>query len=50
MKLVNAAILHASGLTSDDIDDFCYADAYESGRRPVSVAREALAAAGFSEA
>jgi len=46
-KKVDAAISAKCGLTSDDLADYNYADAYADGVSPSSAARKALAAEGF---
>jgi hypothetical protein len=35
------------GLSSDDLPDYCYRDAYDAGDAPEDVAIEVLAEAGF---
>jgi hypothetical protein len=47
MKDVDSAMDRICGLSSNDISDFCYRDAYDDGRKASSVAREALQADGF---
>jgi hypothetical protein len=44
---VNQQIIAISGVSADDIDDFCYRDAYDAGQGFREVAIEALENAGF---
>jgi aromatic ring-opening dioxygenase catalytic subunit (LigB family) len=43
--LVDAELNRLCGMTSYDLPDYCYADAYEAGKQPKTVARLALKAA-----
>ena len=46
MRRVDACIARlSSGLSSSDLTDYCYRDAYEAGERPAHVARAAIAKA-----
>lgn len=47
MKEVDSAMDRICGLSSADISDFCYRDAYDDRRRAQSVATEALQADGL---
>jgi len=46
MEKVNAAVFDACGLTSEDLDDFCYSDMFEDGYSPREAAREAIRNSG----
>ena len=50
MRAVNAAVQRKTGgLSADDLSDYCYADAYEEGIPPSTVAGLAIRAAGGGE-
>ena len=44
-SLVNIELHKLCGMSSDDLPDYGYADAYEAGKQPKTVARLALKAA-----
>ena len=46
MAKVEAEIEKACGLSSSDLDDFMYCDAYEDGASPKQAARAAIRNAG----
>jgi hypothetical protein len=45
MAKVNAIIIRKTGLDSNDLPDFCYADQYEDGATPSQAAAAAVRAA-----
>lgn len=47
MEDVNEQLLVRCGLTSDDLPDWGYRDAYDAGIAPAVAARRALKACGF---
>lgn len=49
LSRVDLSIQSLVGLTHDDIDDWCYRDAYEDDVSPAVAARRALSNAGFRE-
>ena len=47
---LDAACYRIAGCSYQDLDDYCYRDAYDDGRAPVSTARAAIRAAkGYGE-
>lgn len=44
MKQVNAALEKAVGLSSEDLADYAYRDAYDAGKKPASVAKAVIKA------
>ena len=44
MKQVDAALEKACGLSSEDLADYAYRDAYDAGKKPASVAKAAIKA------
>ena len=46
MKDVDAAVVASVGLSAADLDDYCYADAYDAGASAKATARRAVRAAG----
>ena len=49
MAEVDAEIENVLGVTSEDIEDYCYRDAFDNGDSPYETAMEALDAIGFGE-
>ena len=49
MTEVDAVIENVLGVTSEDIEDFCYRDAFDDGESPYDTAMDALDAIGFGE-
>lgn len=47
MQKVNTEIESVCGMTSDGLEDFAYADAYEDGVSATETARDALSNAGY---
>ena len=47
MRLVDAEIARRIGVTSSDLDDYCYRDAYDRGVSPKVVAGKAIKAASM---
>lgn len=47
MKQVNAAINKACGLSSEDLADYAYRDAFDAGKKPASVAKAAIKANSY---
>ena len=45
MYEVNSACDLACGLSVDDLPDYCFRDAYDSGKSPKSVAKSAIRSA-----
>ena len=45
-RRVDELLAQICGLVSDDLPDFDYAAAYQSGESPAAVARQAIRAAG----
>jgi len=43
---VNNYIIRKTGLSADDLPDFCYADYFERGETPSATARAAIENAG----
>ena len=46
MRDVDAAVGAMAGMSYQDLDDYCYADAYEAGASAKATARRAVRAAG----
>lgn len=42
---VDALIQRKTGLSADDLPDFCYVDAFDDGATPAQTARDAIRAA-----
>jgi len=47
MRRVDKCVEAIAGVSVYDLPDYCFRDAYEDGRRPSSVARDALKEAGW---
>lgn len=45
MRAVDNVLSSIAGLVSEDLPDYCYADAYEDGYSPAATAKRALRAA-----
>ena len=45
MRKVDAIIDAITGMSADDLPDYCYADAFEDGVKPATAARRAIGAA-----
>ena len=46
MKIVDRYVWALAGCSVHDLSDYCFADAYEDGRRPATVAKAAIRNAG----
>jgi hypothetical protein len=46
MRQVDACIAAKTGLSSSDLDDYCYRDAFDRGEMAQAVARKAIKNAG----
>jgi hypothetical protein len=47
LRKVDAVVRAKTGMSYDDLPDYCYADRYEEGARPATVANEAIRAAMY---
>jgi hypothetical protein len=47
MNKVDGWLYKKCGLTSNDLADFCYRDAYDNGERPASIGKRVLEAEGY---
>ena len=47
MAEVDRQMKRLCGMTTQDIADFCYADAFDAGKTPLATAKRALKADGY---